>query len=405
MEKYFNQIVHDISEIVKFDSSLSPAVGDMPFGKGAKDSLDYYLALAEKFGFETHNYDNYVGEVIFGEGEEIAILAHLDVVPATGAWEHEPFGGEIANDCIYGRGTTDDKGPAIISLYCLKALKDDGFIPNKKIKLIVGCNEEAGWKCIEHYNKVAHMPDIGFSPDASYPVIYAEKGILHFAVSYKIENAPFTSFVGGGAANAVCDYCEATVNGEKVVSYGKSAHASMPQYGDNAILKLLKQFDHPVTKQIVDELFETSFAIREMCDETGHLTMSPDVVKYENGELTFVVDIRYPSTHSYEEVMSYLNKLGGKVTVLSHQPPLFNDRNSYLISTLTRIYDEAVGQHVEPVAIGGGTYARALKCGAGFGPEMPGENYHIHEPNEYISFKAIRFAMDIYYKTIKELSK
>ncbi|MBO5525693.1 MAG: Sapep family Mn(2+)-dependent dipeptidase [Clostridia bacterium] len=405
MEKYFNEIVRHISEIVKFDSSLSPRIGDMPFGKGAKDSLDYFLDLAKKFGFETRNYDNYVGEVIFGEGEEIAILAHLDVVPATGAWEHEPFGGEIDADRIWGRGTTDDKGPAIICLFCLKALKDEGFQPNKKIKLIVGCNEESGWKCIEHYNKVAHMPEIGFSPDANFPVIYAEKGILHYTVSYKIENAPFTDLHGGIAANAVCDRCEATMNGEKTVALGKSAHASMPHLGDNAILKLLKRFDHPTTNLIVKELFEESYGIREMHDETGNLTMSPDVVSYENGALTFTVDVRYPSTHSFEEVKSYLDKLSGDVKILSHQPPLFNDKNSYLISTLTRLYNEEIGENVAPLAIGGGTYARALKCGAGFGPELPGEDYHIHEPNEFISFKAIRFCMNLYHKTIRELSK
>ncbi|MGN1234684.1 MAG: Sapep family Mn(2+)-dependent dipeptidase [Christensenellaceae bacterium] len=405
MEKYFDRIVKSISEIVRFDSVQAPATKGMPFGKGVADALQYFLDLASSLGFKNLNYDNYVGEVIFGEGEEIAILVHLDVVPATGAWEHDPFGGEISSGRIWGRGTTDDKGPAVIVLYCLKALKDEGFLPGKKIKLIVGCNEESGWKCIDHYRQIASMPEIGFSPDANFPVIYAEKGILHYSISYRVENPPFTAFFGGSAVNAVCDRCEAVVDGETIVSLGKSAHASTPDCGENAILKMLHRFDHPTLSRIARELFEESFSIRTLADETGSLTMSPDVVSFDKETLTFLVDIRYPATHSLEEVSSYLAKMSGEVKILHHQPPLFNDRNSYLISTLTRIYNEAVGKTVAPLAIGGGTYARALTCGAGFGPEMPGVEYHIHEPNEFIDFDTVRFCMDIYYKTIRELAK
>ena len=190
-ERYFDDLVNSLSKFIQFDSSLKPAEGEYPFGKETADCLAYFLSLAEEMGFETHNYDNYVGEVVFGTGEEFAILAHLDVVPAGSGWKYPPFGGVINDDIsnggvigkkIWGRGAMDDKGPAMVCLYALKALKDEGFKPCRKIKLIVGCNEECGWKCIEHYKKVAHMPDEGFTPDADFPVIYAEKGILHFSL-------------------------------------------------------------------------------------------------------------------------------------------------------------------------------------------------------------------------------
>ena len=172
MEKYFNDIVRSTSEILQFDSSLKEGTSEYPFGKETADCLAYYLNLANEMGFETKNYDNYVGEVIFGEGKEFAILAHLDVVPAGNGWKYPPFGGVINDDIseggvegmkIWGRGAMDDKGPAVACLYALKALKDQGFSLRRKIKLIVGCNEECGWKCIEHYNKVAKMPNFGFS--------------------------------------------------------------------------------------------------------------------------------------------------------------------------------------------------------------------------------------------------
>lgn len=123
MQKYFDDIVKTIQELIRYDSSLRPAEDDAPFGKETADCLKRFLAIAEEMGFETHNYDNYAGEVIFGEGEELAILAHLDVVPAGDGWNHDPFGGEIdlINQKIWGRGAMDDKGPAVICLYCLKA--------------------------------------------------------------------------------------------------------------------------------------------------------------------------------------------------------------------------------------------------------------------------------------------
>ena len=202
MNQYLDDAVKSIAESIRFDSSIAKHSKEYPFGKGAADCLGHFLTLAETLGFETHNYDNYIGEVIFGEGpEEFAILCHLDVVPAGDGWTKDPFGGTVEDGKIWGRGATDDKGPAVCSLYALKALKDKGFRPRKKIKLIVGCNEESGWGCIEHYNEVATMPETGISPDADFPVIYAEKGILHVRLHFRLNKAPFLFLEGGSSAN------------------------------------------------------------------------------------------------------------------------------------------------------------------------------------------------------------
>ena len=262
----------------------------MPFGKGAYDCLEYFLKLAASYGFETKNYDGYAGEVIYGEGEEFAVLAHLDVVPAGGGWTHDPFGGEIdtVNKKIWGRGAMDDKGPAIITLLAMKELKDNGFVPKKKIKLIVGCNEESGWACIDYYKAHGSLPDTGFSPDADFPVIYAEKGILQLELNF----APFVDFSslrGGERANMVCDYCEVTCRKDdkklekyglefkdgKAVSRGKSAHGSTPEMGVNAIKPVLLYLG---LNDIEKLLFEDGFNICSLCDETGKLTFSPNVI-------------------------------------------------------------------------------------------------------------------------------
>lgn len=419
MKNYLDDAVKAISESIRFDSSLSEPQGGMPFGKGAADCLNHFLLLAENLGFETKNYDNYAGEVIFGDGdEEFAILAHLDVVPAGSGWTKPPFGGLVENGRIWGRGAMDDKGPAIASLFALKKLKDEGFVPHKKIKLIVGLNEECGWKCIEHYNEVAHMPETGFSPDANFPVIYAEKGILHIRADFPVDGNLFSSFKGGERVNMVCDYCEATplspVDTEKakslslsfengkLVAKGKSAHGSTPEEGKNALLPMLAYFG---LQRIIDCLFNDIYGLKTLHDETGYLTMSPDVASYEKGVMSVLVDIRYPSTCPLAAVTEKLSKFGVHYETVSHQKPLFQDRTCELVKTLQKVYDDYTGEEHEPIAIGGGTYARALKCGVAFGPEIDGEEVTIHQADEYITIDRVKLMIEVYAEAVRRLTE
>ncbi len=427
MINYFDEAVKSICESIRFDSSLAKYSlkyhSKYPFGEGAADCLNHFLSLAESLGFETRNYGNYAGEVLFGDAEEeFAVLCHLDVVPAGDGWTKDPFGGVVEDGRIWGRGAVDDKGPAICCLYALKALKDKGFVPSKKIKLIVGCNEENGWACIEHYKSVAHMPEKGFSPDADFPVIYAEKGILHLRLHFPIPHAPFLHLEGGKTANMVCDHCEATpralsvskarelgltLRGKKLLSYGKSAHGSTPELGQNAILPILKFFEakSDVVARILDCVFNDVYGLTKLSDETGSLTMSPNVIKYRKGQVLVLVDIRYPATIPVEEVLALVAKFGVKYETVHFQEPLFHDKNSELVQTLLKTYEECTGKRAEPIAIGGGTYARALKEGVGFGPEMAGDPPVIHMADEYITLDRVKLLLDIYEKAIERLTK
>lgn len=419
---YFDNCVKDIQRLVRIDSAQTPALPGMPFGKGAADSLALFLEIAQNMGFETKNYDNYVGEVLFGEGEEFAVLCHLDVVPAGSGWKHAPFGGEIDGGNLYGRGTSDDKGPAVICLHCLKMLKDEGFMPRKKIKLIVGCNEENGWECIAHYKKAAHMPEVGFSPDADFPVIRAEKGILQARLLFALENAPFAALHAGERPNMVCDFacadgavfdrtsaekCGLTAEGNRLCARGKSAHASTPHEGDNALQKLLGFFAQSDARiaGIYALLFEDSLGLTKLCDDTGPLTLSPDMAEYSGGTLAVTADIRYPATYAQEDVERILKSAGVQYELLHCQAPLYNSADAPLIAALRKVYERETGDSGEPIAIGGGTYARALACGAGFGPQFPGEPSTIHQKDEYISLKNIEKLLRIYRAAIFELTK
>ncbi len=429
MQKYFDDTVKTIREMIRFDSSLKESEENAPFGRETALCLQRFLEIAEEMGFETHNYDNYVGEVIFGEGKEFAILAHLDVVPAGSGWTHDPFGAEISDGKIWGRGTLDDKGPAVSCLYCLKALKDEGFKPNRKIKLILGCNEECGWECIKHYNEVAVMPEEGFSPDANFPVIYAEKGIAHIKSSFEIAPTLFTELTAGERANMVCDTLTATLTEEGVKLFkastpkventrfilegnvltvkGKSAHGSIPHAGANALESAIRTFAEADSQfeKIKSFLFDDDAKLKEMNDVTGHLSMSPDVAVYKDGVLYITTDFRFPSTHKIEEITGEYEKRNIAYETVSSQAPLFNDPNGEMIQTLLKVYNGFTGKNEKPVAIGGGTYARALKCGCGFGPEEEGDECPIHQADEFITFDKIKYMNEIYYEAIKSICK
>ncbi len=439
MKEYFDEIVRSTVEILKFDSSLKESEEGYPFGKEAGDCLAYFLSLASDLGFETHNYDNYVGDVCFGEGKEFAILAHLDVVPAGNGWKYPPFGGIINDDIsdggvegmkIWGRGAMDDKTPAIVCLYALKALKESGISPKRRFKLIVGCNEEAGWKCIEHYNKVAVMPEEGFTPDADFPVIYAEKGILHFTASFSLNEAPMSALNAGERVNMVCDnaaailtrkaaenlvYYENPIAGTRLSydnttnilrAYGKSAHGSTPDKGANALQALLYFLStfHGDCKKAYGLLFDDKTGLKSLEDETGRLTISPDVASYKNGVLKITSDVRFPATLPLKAVTDKLDEFGVEYTIDNYQAPLYNNPKGKLITTLMDVYNKVTGKEEKPIAIGGGTYARALKCGCAFGPEMQGEETTIHQANEYVTFERIRLMSEVYFEAIKAIA-
>ncbi len=435
MEKYFDEIVKSTAELLRFDSSLQEAEEGYPFGKGAGECLEYFLSLAESMGFETHNYDNYIGEVVFGEGEDFAILAHLDVVPAGNGWKYPPFGGVINDEPsdggvegtkIWGRGAVDDKTPAVVCLYALKALKEEEIAPKRTFKLIVGCNEEAGWKCIEHYNEVAKMPKEGFSPDANFPAIYAEKGIMQLKTVFPVEGAPVTAMKGGDCVNMVCAegtalltrkaaenlvYYENPVEGTRLSydnttnilrAYGKAAHGSTPDRGANAlqaILYFLSTFNDDC-KKAYDFLFNDEAGLKTLEDRTGKLTLSPNMATFKEGTLTIISDVRIPATLPLSAVVEKLEKSGVAYEIVGYKEPLYHDPKTGLIRLLTDCYNEATGENATPIAIGGGTYARALEKGCAFGPEFAGEEDVIHQANEYVTFDQIRKMCRIYKKAI-----
>lgn len=401
--------------LLKIPSVKSQPTENAPFGEEVKNALTYTLDLAKSLGFETKNYDNYIGEVIWGEGEPFGILCHLDVVPCgdLAEWKTPPFTPTIVDDKLYCRGALDDKCGSISVLFAMKALLDAGFKPKRKIQLILGCDEESGWGCIEHYKKVATLPEEGFSPDADFPVIYAEKGIVH--ITYKFKKSPDLIYVKGGErTNVVCDFAEAKVKNvglyadyqlklanDTLQSFGVSAHGASPEKGVNALdnmFRFLSDYGY-IDSEAYLGLFKDIYGLKQICDQTGYLTFSPNVCTSDDNFVYVTVDCRYPATKNYDDIICELAKVGD-YQIKNYQAPLYQDKDSGLVKVLCDIYNEITGEKAEPIAIGGGTYARALKRGVAFGPSNGEEGDSIHKPNEYITLSTIDNMNKIYLETL-----
>ena len=209
-----DEMLTNLGRLVAIDSQLGTPAEGMPFGEGPAKALEEGLKIAEELGFKTVNLDNYCGYAEMGEGEEIVgIAGHLDIVPVGGDWTYDPFKLTREGDYVYGRGTTDDKGPVLEALYAMKLLRDFGVKLNKRVRLIMGCNEETGSKCMEHYNEVAEELSCGFTPDANFPCIHGEKGLLQMMAYSK--NTKIISADGGFVFNAVCDSSTIVVPAEE----------------------------------------------------------------------------------------------------------------------------------------------------------------------------------------------
>lgn len=454
-ETLTDNMILSTQELIKIPSVEAAAEGDYPYGKEVYKALVKALEIAEEMGFKTKNIDNQAAHIEMGEGDEIlALLCHLDVVPEGSNWTYPPFGAEIHAGKIYGRGAIDDKGPAVAALYAMKIVKELGVKLNKKVRLILGTNEESGMASLEHYFKKEKMPDLAFSPDATFPAIHAEKGILDLKFSAQFnkdagEGLKLEKIKGGNAANMVPDYAEAVISGLKkekleallteidyqqdelelkelkegikLAYHGVSAHGSMPEDGKNAISYLINILaEIPFAAAQVNEFFKfyqekigleydgAAIGCKDQDDLPTALTFNPGVIKGDQNKIEFIVNIRYPVKSSAEKVVSDIKKELAddliKLEILSDAKPLFVPQDDPFIKKLMSAYQEFTGEQSQPIAIGGGTYARKVKKGVAFGPLFPGRPELAHQKDEYIEIDDLVKSAAIYAAAVIDIA-
>ncbi|KAA0741986.1 dipeptidase PepV [Bacillus sp. AY3-1] len=428
-----------------------------PFGEGVEKALSFMLHKGETEGFASKNLEGYAGHLEMGQGEElVGILCHVDVVPEGDGWTTPAYSADIRDGKIFARGAIDDKGPTMAAYYAMKIVKELGLPLSKRVRMILGTDEESNWKCVDHYFKNEEMPTIGFAPDADFPIINAEKGISDIQVvqsgsEEKKGTYELVSFESGRRLNMVPDFAEAIITGEDVnaltVAYeeylqtakkigeaivegntvtlqikGISAHGSTPEKGENAGLLLANflttvaldgkgsSFASFVTETFKGDILGEKAGISYKDDISGPLTVNVGRLSYtkENGG-NLGLNVRYPVTTNFDEMIAklkeYVGNHGFKVADYSNSRPHHVDKDHVLIRTLQRVYEEQTGEKAELLAIGGGTYARSLKAGVAFGPLFPGKEELAHQKDEYIEIEDLLKATAIYAQAIHELAK
>ena len=411
-EKSFLSDLSGLIEIKSVKGDCGEVNSEYPLGKGIGEALEYMVDLGNKYGFKTKNLDNKCIYIEAGEGEKlVGILVHADTVGVDNKWTYEPFKLTVDNGRIYGRGVVDNKGSAVMLLHAMKYLKDNDLIRGKRVRLIVGGDEEAGdWECISRYKETEEIPDISFSPDGDYPVVFAEKGILKIKISKKNDDKEFM-FEGGKTANIVPDFAECSYHGRKFSANGKSAHSMEPHKGENASIKLAGILKENGIKNDFTELLSRAnvkdFDV-ELCDRaSGELTINPSIAKVYGNEKSLICDIRYPVTHNADEIVerirNSISDLGYEVEISSHNLPLYVDKDSHLVTTLLNVYNEFMNRNDKPISMGGGTYARAFPNAVAFGTWFPEDESAIHKADEWWSLDAIKKNYEMMIEAIKRL--
>ena len=436
VKSYREDMIQSLEELVSIPSviNLENAREGAPFGMEIRSALDGLLKLAGELGFETRDYDGYAAAVDFGtEGKEVGILSHIDVVPPGNGWTKNPFVPEIVNGKMYGRGTIDDKGPLVASLYAMKAVKESGLPIRNHVRHIIGCDEETGHRCIKYYMTKEKGPDLGFSPDGMFSVIHAEKGILRFQIQTN-RKLPDTKelcvirIAGGTVVNAVPNIAEVWLGGpgeqlEEVQKEfqvkaaegsakmegdvlhltvpGVSAHAMQPWLGDNAILSMIRflkevPFGDRKTReyfQNLDTLFGDGWEGRNLgvaCQDqlSGKLSMNLGILNVEGEKTELKVDVRCPVHIDLDTVWKTIcltcEKYGFRPEYWQKRPPLYVPKDARLVQILLDVYEDVTGKREEAITIGGGTYCRDVENFVSFGPVFPGEPELAHEADEFI---------------------
>lgn len=428
--------VKTLERLISVPSYNQPAEEGAPFGKGIRNALDEMMKICDELSFKTYeDPDGYYGYAEVGSGDKIfGVICHLDTVPAgdLGKWKHNPFKGTVINDAVYGRGSQDDKGPGIAALYAVKALMDQGYHFNQRIRFIYGTDEEILWRGIAEYNKKEAPIDSGISPDAEFPLIYAEKGLQQ---SYLV--GPGTDQLKlnlKNAFNAVPDSAvydgpkqdevkvaldkhgfEYTSDDNSITVIGKSVHAMMAPKGTNAVLRLAIALDDVFDFKPLDfigKLFKEgatgSNVLGDVRDESGQLTFNISSLEINENETRMQIDLRIPVTVDRDNLLAKLSKQVAaydlKYVHFDYLAPLYVPKDSKLVRTLMKVYKEQTGDvDAEPQISGGATFARTMNNCVAFGGMLPTTPDYMHQANEQWPLSDMYKAMEIYVQAIKKL--
>ena len=431
LEAHREEMLSLLARLVAIRSVQGEPAPGAPFGEAPLKALHLMLEAARQYGFETEEVDGYAGCIRFGAAPEtLGILAHLDVVPEGEGWTHDPYAlsYEPASGYLYGRGTSDDKGPCVAALFAMRAVRELGISLQGGVQLILGTNEENGSEDLRYYRAHRTLPPMVFTPDGAYPVIHLEKGMARLRLSGSFPaGGSLLHLSAGEAVNAVPVLARASLRGFRADAVravwqtlpcgtaletvqegdtlaleirGISAHASTPEKGVNALTAMLTLLDalhlpgaqgeaigHLCRCFPFGETDGRACGIAASDARSGTLTLVLSVMELTAQGFTAHTDIRFPVCCTGEQVVQGMQRALRPFVcepVLCDEPH-DTDENSPFVRTLLRVYEAVTGQEGYCLAIGGGTYVHHIEGGVAFGCEFPGTDVRMHGADEFIA--------------------
>ncbi len=449
LEKNEQDLINLTRELLKIPSVESEPEPNAPFGKANRQALDFVLQLGDSWGMATKDVEGYAGHAEFGDGEGVIMaVGHLDVVPVGQGWKHDPFGAEIDGGYIYSRGAVDDKGPTMAAFFAMRALQATGANLPTRMRMVFGCDEESGFKCVERYFTTEESPTYGIAPDAMWPLVHAEKGIANIIIRHPLPKGSLQilSFQSGERPNVVPFHAEAKIKvsedllqsaqqkteeywdknvsfawaGDelKIVAKGKAAHGAVPFLGDSAVTRIfrfLNEIAEPEESELFNNLLFLShpsgvgLGIHGRDEVTQDLTSNLGIVKSDSENIEFLINVRYPVEWNAQvlesKCKSYLQeKLPQALLVkIDDNPPLYYPLDKEPVKTICKVVETELGESKKPEVMGGGTYARAIPNCVSIGTGWEGDG-PAHEPDERIKVSHLLKMSKIYCHILYALS-
>ncbi|CAG5672473.1 ArcT [Streptococcus pneumoniae] len=432
-----DEFLISLKTLISYPSVLNEGENGTPFGQAIQDVLEKTLEICRDIGFTTYlDPKGYYGYAEIGQGAELlAILCHLDVVPSgdEADWQTPPFEATIKDGWVFGRGVQDDKGPSLAALYAVKSLLDQGIQFKKRVRFIFGTDEETLWRCMARYNTIEEQASMGFAPDSSFPLTYAEKGLLqvklHGPGSDQLELEVGGAFnVVPGKANYQGPLYEQVCNDLKEAGYDYQSteqtvtvlevpkHAKDASQGINAVIRLATILaplqEHPALSFLATQAGQDGTGRQifgDIADEpSGHLSFNVAglMINHERSEIR--IDIRTPVLADKEELVELLTRCAQNYQLryeeFDYLAPLYVAKDSKLVSTLMQIYQEKTGDNSPAISSGGATFARTMPNCVAFGALFPGAKQTEHQANECAVLEDLYRAMDIYAEAVYRLA-
>lgn len=414
-------ILSDISHLISY-----PSINGQT--EQTKACLQHFLKRAEDLGFRTMTTSNWdVGIVEMGEGDEtLGILVHLDVVGIgdIDKWTNDPFECVRRDGFLWGRGTQDDKSAAVMSLYAMQAVRDLNLPMHRKVWLIVGTSEEAVWTDIASFKREFRQPDFGFSPDGQFPIYNIEKGYADLVLDFTRDGQKdIVHLQGGESPNTIPSKAEITLkDGSSIVAQGVSSHSSLPEEGDNAILKLCGELQK---RQEVEFDF-VNFAARFLQNDgrtsrlridddrdsiegeyIGLTTIAPTVISLQGDRVKLTLNIRQKFGTTREMILNAITAHAGEFhyeySVSDYLEPMRVSRKLPFLKVMGEVSEE-YGVDGSFRHARGTSYAKSMGNFVSWGPVLPDDPETAHMEDERIAIKTVILAAKLYASFISRMT-